>query len=127
MIATDNGAGVVLGTVRTETRVFDDLDGQGSWPRTMYRPEHTPLLNDGRWHHWMLPGEDYELDHDGHGWVVTCRSWEAGTVGHTYRLATEDFAMATSLPLDDAVVELDPASRYRLRSAAPYTWVLETR
>jgi hypothetical protein len=113
-----------LGTLRTEQAVLDDIEGLGH-SRTMYRPEHTPLLNDGRWHHWMLPGEDYDLDHDGRGWVVTCRTWMASAPGHTYRLATEDFAMATALPVDDGAVELDPATRYRLRTAGQYEWVLE--
>ena len=123
MIATDNGAGVVLGTLRTESRVFEDIDGQGSWPRTMCRPELTPVLNDGRSHYWMMPGEDYDIGYDGRGWRVTCRTWEAGRAGHTYRLAAPAHGMATSLPVGDGAVPLGPGSRYRLRTSGFHEWV----
>jgi hypothetical protein len=113
-----------LGILRTESAAYEDLGGQGTDPQTLYRPVRTPMLNDGRWHYWMTPGEDYDITRDGHGWVVTCRSWPCN--GHTYRLATAEFAMASALPIDegDRYAELSPGQRYALRSGAAFTWSL---
>lgn len=113
---------ILIGTLRTESVPVDDPEGVGSPPRTDYRPERTPLLNDGRWHHWMAPGEDYDIDHDGVGWRVTCRTW--GDSGHTYRLADADtWAMADRLPVEDWWMLLNPTRRYMLRFMAdPWGW-----
>lgn len=120
MMTTETGRR--LGTLRTDKAVQIDPDGVGSYPRTDYRPEHTPLLNDGRWHHWMLPGEDYNIEHDGAGWRVTCWSWPGG---HTYRLAdASTWAFVDRLPVDDGHVTLTPGRAYALRSDGHGTWTL---
>lgn len=118
MIAADTGR--LLGTMRTESIVHDESDGAGSPRRTAYRPYATPLRNDGRWSHWMMPGEDYDLAHDGTGWVVTYRSWPGG---HTYRLATLDWDFATALPVGDSDFALDRGQRYQLRYS-DHAWTL---
>jgi hypothetical protein len=116
-------SGRVLGVLRTESATHDDLDGLGTPARTFYRPESRPLLNDGKWHHWMIPGEDYELEHDGVGWRVTAQSWSGG---HTYRLATKGtFEMADDVPTASGVVELVRGQRYRLVYTHPYQWELQ--
>lgn len=115
--------GRLLGTLRTESVFRVESDGAGSPPRTDYRPEHTPLLNDGRWHHWMIPGEDYEVEHDGTGWRVTCRSWPS--TGHTYRLAdSSTWTLSGELPTDRGTVALEIGRTYVLRSTGNRAWAL---
>jgi hypothetical protein len=105
--------GTLLGRLDVET-VAPSWDGQHDGLQTVYRPRGIYLDNDGRWHHWMAPGHDYELERDVQGWVVTCGTWPGG---HTYRLGTDE-KRAFALPADGAMVHLDDARRYGIRS----TW-----
>jgi hypothetical protein len=113
MIETTTGRKV--GTLAMEGRQQEDVTGPGSSPRLIvhYRPVATPVLNDGKWHHWVVPGERYRLAHDGTGWRVTCDTWPAGT--HIFRLATPDDAFADSLPLADGRIALDLGKVYEIR------------
>jgi hypothetical protein len=121
MITMD--AGRMLGNLRMEQRVQDESEGAGSRRRTDYRPVQTPVLNDGRWHYWMIPGEDYGVRHDGTGWRVTCWTWTTDT--HVYRLASADmWEFADRLPVDDGTVTLNPGRAYTLRHTGPDTWAL---
>jgi hypothetical protein len=118
MIATDTGR--LVGAIRTECAVREQAEAAGSPPRTDYRPHGTPLLNDGRFHYWMQPGEDYAIDHDGTGWRVTCGTWPDD---HTYRLATATWELTDRLPVGDGFVMLDPTHRHVLRYER-YAWIL---
>jgi len=126
MVTTDTGR--QLGALLAEKAVRDESEGAGSPPRTDYRPHRTPLLNDGCWHYWMTPGEDYNIEHDGQGWRATCRTWPDGT--HRYRLARAGtLDLVNELVLDDGgdpplKVVLDPGRRYRLQSVGNGAWMV---
>lgn len=115
----------LLGTLRTESAAYAEAEGAGSPGRTDYRPQGTPLLNDGKHHYWMIPGEDYEIRRDGDGWRVTCRTWPAN--GHVYRLATTAWHLADSLIIDTgrfiSAYRLGPDRAYVLH-AIGHTWEL---
>jgi hypothetical protein len=108
-----------LGVLRTEGLMTPDMEQTAAGPRgsTMYRPEGTPLRNDGIWHHWLAPGRTYRLEWDGTGWHVTCETW---LTGHTYRLADADAQFVDALPVESGVLELERDHVYELRESAPF-------
>ena len=116
-------AGRLLGDLRIEQRIHDESEGAGSRRRTDYRPVHTPVLNDGRWHYWMAPGEDYGIRHDGTGWRVTCQSWSAAGT-HVFRLADRSGNLTDRLPVDNGEVTLTPGQAYWLVGHGLGVWAL---
>lgn len=102
----------LLGEVRLEGHGYEEIEGHGTPNGVFYRPAGIYLQNDGKWHYWMAPGNEYELVRDATGWLVTCFTWAPG---HTYRLAANG-EYVDSIPLDDGTtVKLDPSRRYLLR------------
>jgi hypothetical protein len=124
MITMETGR--LLGSVRTEYCARSGSDGAQSAPHTEFRPEQTPLLNDGCWQYWMAAGEEYELHHDGTGWRVTCENWPADT--HTYRLASPDGDFVDRLPIDVGEVALVQGQLYALRyDAQLFAWTVNEK
>jgi hypothetical protein len=124
---TSTDLGRKLGTLRIEGHLHEGAAGPGTPAHADYRPAGIVLENDGRWHHWMQPGEDYSINHDGTGWRVTCITWPADT--HVYRLGAGDGTLTDRLPLIDtgAVAFLAPGHAYTLHSDGPGTWALYVR
>ena len=119
----DVQTGRKVGTLEMEGRAQEDPDGPGSRPIVHYRPVSTPVLNDGNWHHWVVPGERYRIGHDGTGWRVTCETWPAGT--HIFRLATPGGAFADVLPGSDGPIPLKVGMTYEIRPDSRYgPWAL---
>ena len=115
----------LLGTLRTEHIAHYESEGAGSRGRNDYRPVQTPVLNDGRWHYWMQPGEDYEVGYDGTGWRVTCRTWSSAAAAHVYRLASAaTWAHVHRLPIDDGEAVLESGRTYILSSVGHGAWTM---
>lgn len=111
----------LLGDLVTEYAADEPPYDLEAPPQTMYRPAGVPLINDGSWRYWMMPGSAYNLDHDGTGWRVTCQTWPTG---HTYRLADQDGSFVGSLPLAGGELLLDPQCGYELREARRHHWAV---
>lgn len=90
----------------TSKRDLEDL------PMTQYRPVGIVLQNDGVSRYWLLPGEGYEVEHDGTGWRVTCRTW--ADASHVYRLAREGVGFVSELPAADGPLRLVEGQRYTI-------------
>lgn len=90
---------------------------------TLHRPLRTPLLNDGRHHYWMVPGERYRINRDERGWRVTCSTWDAS---HAYYLASpRTWEPVGQLPTDaGSLVLRNPGATYVLEPVDASSWVL---
>lgn len=113
-----------IGTLRCSMEVIEN--GAVDEPKfNMYAPAGIVLENDGRWEHWMFPGEEYDVDHDGVGWVVTCRTW---TDGHVRRLAAAGEVrgrFVSELPMAEGPdFRLVPGVRYGIHSTPGHTFFL---
>lgn len=75
-----------------------------------YAPVHVPVMNDGMFRHWVIPGERYRVNHDGIGWRVTCEIWDK----HVRRLADESGAFVSELPGAGGPISLEPGVEYEI-------------
>jgi len=117
-------ASITVVDLVTEYAEILEPDGPGTRPAAWFRPAGRPLLNDGMWSFWMLPGETYRLAFDGTGWVTSCPSW---VDAHVRRLATLAGSMAATLPVrtDAGALTLDPAHTYALQPSGVDGWSVQ--
>ncbi|MGH3679755.1 MAG: hypothetical protein ACRDT2_05775 [Natronosporangium sp.] len=112
----------LVGDLLTEEYANEPAYDLEAPPQTTYRPVGVPLINDGMWHHWMMSGESYRLEHDGTGWRVTGGSWPGGRI---YRLADIDGELVATLPLvNGGILTLEPRRAYRLQEVQWCHWVV---
>lgn len=122
MIAAQTGR--LIDSVRIDGRIFEESEAAGSAPSLGFQPDDVHLQNDGRWYHWMSPGWEYVIRHDGTGFEVTCANWSTTRSGHTYRLAGLS-GHTDLLPGQNGAIVLDETKVYTLRPGSDeHSWSL---
>lgn len=112
-----------LGVLRTVPQHHEDeparFDDQS--PRSWDVIPGRKVRNDGVYPAILIPGDTYNLMHDGIGWQLT----PEGTRPHAY-LTNDSRQLVDTLELAHRMIALDPATRYTLERDETGAWRLLT-